>query len=169
IEGDGFFQIQLPDGAGTAYTRDGSFKFDNNRQIVTSEGYPLMPGFTVSQNAVQVTVAPNGTVSETVPGATGPIVNVLGQVELARFVNPAGLSAMGQNLFQVTAASGAANTNNPGTDGMGTIQSGYLEMSNVNMVEEMVNMIASQRAYEVSSKGIRTSDEMLQQAANLKR
>ena len=166
VEGDGFFQIQMPSGE-TAYSRDGTFKLDNTGQVVTSDGYALLPGITVPENALGVTVGPDGGVNATLPNQAAP-VNV-GNIQLASFVNPAGLNAIGRNLFLESGSSGAAVVGTPGSDGVGTIQQGYLEMSNVNMVEEMVNMITSQRAYEVSSKSIKTADEMLQLVANLKR
>ncbi|MBF0620285.1 MAG: flagellar basal-body rod protein FlgG [Magnetococcales bacterium] len=166
IEGRGFFQIQMPDGS-TGYSRDGTFKMDETGQVVTSDGYPLEPGLVVPQEAVQVTVGPDGSVNVILPDNVEP-VNI-GNVQLATFVNPAGLTALGRNLFQESGASGNPIIGDPGTDGVGTIQQGYLEMSNVNMVEEMVQMIAGQRAYEISSKGIRTADEMLSTATQLKR
>ncbi|MBF0311209.1 MAG: flagellar basal-body rod protein FlgG [Magnetococcales bacterium] len=166
IEGKGFFQIQLPNGE-TAYSRDGSFKLNNTGQIVTADGYLLNPGFNVPQEAKQVSIGPDGTVNVLLPNQVTP--QNLGTIQLAQFVNDAGLTAIGRNLFQESGASGTATTGNPGDNGLGTVQQGYLEMSNVNMVEEMVNMIASQRAYEINSKTIQTADDMLGQAANLRR
>ena len=166
IEGRGFFNIQMPDGT-TAYTRDGTFKLDSTGQVVTSDGYPLEPGIVVPPDAVQVTVGPDGSVNAMMPSQVDP-VNI-GNIQLTTFVNPAGLNAIGRNLYTESGATGDPVVGDPGTDGVGTIQQGYLEMSNVNMVEEMVQMIASQRAYEISSKGIRTADEMLGMAAGLKR
>ncbi len=166
VEGQGFFQIQMPDGS-TSYSRDGTFKLDNTGQIVTSDGYPLEPGITVPQNATQITIGPDGSVNVMLPNNVQP--QNIGNIQLARFVNPAGLNAIGRNLFTESGASGNPVVGTPGLDGVGTIQQGYLEMSNVNMVEEMVQMIASQRAYEISSKAIKTADTMLGTAAGLKR
>lgn len=166
IEGDGFFQITMPDGT-VAYTRDGSFKKDSQGQIVTSEGFPLEPQITIPPTATDVSISSDGRVTATIPGQTTP--QDLGQLQLARFVNPAGLESMGRNLLKETAASGTPTVASPGTDGAGTMVQKYLEMSNVQVVEEMVNMIVAQRAYEINSKAITTADEMLGQAANLKR
>ena len=164
INGNGFFQIQMPDGT-VAYTRDGSFKTDANGQLVTNNGYLVAPGLTVPPNTQSLTVAPDGTVSATVQGSAQPVV--LGNLQLASFVNPGGLEPRGQNLFVETAASGTPSTNAPGSDGLGTLQQGYLETSNVNVVEELVAMIQTQRAYELNSKAIQTSDQMLQRLAQL--
>ncbi|UZD55765.1 flagellar basal-body rod protein FlgG [Caldimonas aquatica] len=164
INGNGFFQIQMPDGT-VAYTRDGSFKTDANGQLVTNNGYLVAPGLTVPPNTQSLTVAPDGTVSATVQGSAQPVV--LGNLQLASFVNPGGLEPRGQNLFVETAASGTPTTNAPGSDGLGTLQQGYLETSNVNVVEELVAMIQTQRAYELNSKAIQTSDQMLQRLAQL--
>lgn len=164
IEGDGFFQITMPDGT-VAYTRDGAFKKDSQGRMVTSEGYPLEPGITVPENSTGITISSDGRVTATIPGGTED----LGQITIARFVNPAGLESIGRNLVKETAASGAAVVGNPGTDGAGTLVQQYLEMSNVQVVEEMVNMIVAQRAYEVNSKAIQTADDMLEKAASLKR
>lgn len=166
IEGDGFYQITMPDGT-LSYTRDGAFKTDSQGRIVTSEGYPLEPAITVPEGATDFSVSADGRVTATIPGQTTP--QDLGQIQLARFINPSGLDSMGRNLLKETAASGAPVTSNPGTDGSGTIQQKFLEMSNVQIVEEMVNMIVAQRAYEINSKAITTSDQMMEQAANLKR
>ena len=166
IEGDGFFQITMPDGT-LAYSRDGAFKLDSQGRVVTSEGYVLEPAITVPEGAIDFSVSSDGRVTATIPGQTTP--QDLGQIELARFINPSGLDSVGRNLLKETAASGAPVTANPGTDGSGTIQQKFLEMSNVQIVEEMVNMIVAQRAYEINSKAITTSDQMLEQAANLKR
>lgn len=168
IEGEGFFRVELPDGT-IAYTRDGSFKLDEQRRMVTSDGYPLADGITILENAPSdtIVISSTGAVSCTVmPAGT---VNPVGQIQLARFVNPAGLTAMGKNLFLESAASGEAILNNPGTDGTGTLLQNTLEMSNVQVVEEMVNMIVAQRAYESNSKAITTSDSMLEIANGLKR
>jgi len=159
INGVGFFQILMPDGT-TAYTRDGAFQSDINGQIVTSSGYPLHPPITVPPNAIDITVARDGTVSATMPGSVAPVQ--VGNIQLASFINPAGLQKMGENLFLETAASGAPNQNAPGTNGLGTVMQRYVEASNVNVVEELVNMIQTQRAYEMNSKSIETSDQMLQ-------
>ncbi|WP_374675360.1 flagellar basal-body rod protein FlgG [Ideonella sp.] len=164
IEGNGFFQVSLPDGD-TAYTRDGSFKLDPNGQLVTNSGYLVQPGITVPANALSVTIAADGTVNATVPGQTAP--QNLGQLQLASFTNPGGLDPRGGNLFGETAASGAPTAGNPGANGMGALQQGYLETSNVNVVEELVSMIQTQRAYELNSKAISTSDQMLQRLAQL--
>lgn len=168
IEGDGYFQITLPDGT-IAYTRDGSFKLDETRRIVTSEGYPLEPEITIPEDAPSdtITISSDGRVSALPAGEQES--EELGQIELSRFVNPAGLSSIGKNLYLETAASGAPINNEPGTDGTGTIMQRGLEMSNVQMVEEMVNMIVAQRAYETNSKAITTSDSMLETANGIKR
>jgi flagellar basal-body rod protein FlgG len=166
LEGDGFYQISMPDGT-ISYTRDGAFKQDSQGRIVTSEGYPLEPAITIPQGATSVSISADGVVTASIPGQTTP--QELGQIQIARFVNPSGLDSMGRNLLTETAASGAPVTTNPGIDGAGTIVQKYLEMSNVQVVEEMVNMIVAQRAYEVNSKAITTSDQMLEQANNLKR
>ncbi len=166
IEGDGFFQVLLPDGT-TAYTRSGAFKLDSEGRIVNSDGYPLEPAITIPTNAIDVTIGSDGRVSVLQPGSAVP--TEIGQIELARFVNPGGLKAMGKNLFIPTASSGDALAGNPDSDGFGSIMQGFVEMSNVNVVEEMVNMIISQRAYEIASKAVQASDEMLQAANNLRR
>ncbi|MBF0610194.1 MAG: flagellar basal-body rod protein FlgG [Magnetococcales bacterium] len=166
IEGQGFFQVQMPDGS-TAYTRDGAFKRDVNGTVVTPDGYPLVPNFTIPPDTTTITVGPDGTFSVIQSGNPNP--TQLGTIQLAQFVNPAGLSAAGRNLYTETAASGNAIPGTPGTDGLGTVQQTFLEMSNVNMVEEMINMITTQRAYEINSKTIQTADDMLGQVANLKR
>ncbi|MBB4843601.1 flagellar basal-body rod protein FlgG [Paucibacter oligotrophus] len=164
IKGNGFFQVQMPDGT-TAYTRDGSFQLDANGQMVTSNGYTLLPGITVPANALSVTVGNDGTVSITVPGQTAP--QTLGQIQLANFVNPAGLDPKGQNLFAETASSGTPNAGAPNANGLGALQQGYVETSNVNVVEELVAMIQTQRAYELNSKAVQTSDQMLQKLAQI--
>lgn len=166
IEGNGFFQIVMPDGT-IAYTRDGSFKKDSDGRIVTSEGYLLEPEIVVPENATNFSIAMDGVVTVTIPGDTNP--QEIGQIQLATFINPAGLTSIGHNLQLESAASGAPIVANPGDDGTGTIINQYLEMSNVKVVEEMVNLIVAQRAYEINSKVITTSDEMLSQAAGLKR
>jgi len=166
IEGDGFFQILMPDGT-IAYTRSGAFKLDSEGRIVNSDGYPLEPGITVPSNTLNITVGSDGKVTVLQAGSTTP--TEIGQIELARFINPGGLKAIGRSLYVNTASSGEATTGNPGAEGIGTIAQGFVEMSNVNVVEEMVNMIISQRAYEISSKAVQTSDEMLQIVNNLRR
>jgi|SRR5579875_1127884 flagellar basal-body rod protein FlgG len=165
IEGDGFFQVTMPDGT-TAYTRDGSFKIDANGAIVTADGYLLSPQITIPQQATSVTVNTDGTVTALLPGQTQP--QQIGQINLARFVNPAGLQAQGHNLLTQTAASGAPTISQPGLNGAGTLQGGYLENSNVSVVTEIVNMIVAQRAYEANSKAITTADQMLQTANQTK-
>ena len=164
IKGQGFFQIQLPDGT-TGYTRDGAFQVDANGQLVTGSGFPVQPGITIPANAQSVTIAPDGTVNVTVPGQAA--AQSLGQLQLASFVNPAGLEPRGANLYAETAASGTPNSDAPGSEGLGVVQQGFVEGSNVNVVEELVSMIATQRAYELNSKAIQTSDEMLQRLAQL--
>lgn len=166
IEGEGFFQITMPDGT-IGYTRDGSFKRDSDGRIVTSDGYPLEPEMAIPDNAIDITISAEGRVEVTVAGENDP--EEIGQIELARFINPSGLSNMGKNIYTQTAASGEPIVNVAGTDGAGTIVSQYLEMSNVKIVEEMVNMIVAQRAYETNSKAITTSDSMLEIANGLKR
>ncbi|MFN2340992.1 MAG: flagellar basal-body rod protein FlgG [Halanaerobium sp.] len=164
IEGDGFFGVQLPDGE-IAYSRDGSFKQDSNGNVVTSDGYQLEPPINIPAEATEVSITSDGTVNATVDGEN----QQLGQIQLYRFSNPAGLSSEGRNLYSDTTASGQAMEGSPGEDGFGTVTQGFLEMSNVKVVEEMTNMIAAQRAYETNSKSIQASDEMLQTANQLKR
>ncbi|MFN3821501.1 MAG: flagellar hook-basal body complex protein, partial [bacterium] len=166
IDGVGFFQVARPDGT-IVYTRDGSFKISPDGSIVTADGYRLEPNITVPADTVHIQVARDGTVSVILIGETEP--RVVGQLELARFVNPAGLRSLGQNLFQESISSGPPILGNPGIAGMGTVSQGFLESSNVQIVEEMVAMIMAQRAYEVASKAIRTAEEMLTIANNLKR
>jgi flagellar basal-body rod protein FlgG len=167
IEGDGFFQIQLPDGR-TAYTRDGAFQKDENGEVVTVDGYPLEPGITVPDDALEISVRADGTVSARVAGQADP--DVLGQIQLVRFINPSGLDqSLGRNLLLETTASGPPQAAEPGNDGVGTLEQGFLENSNVQTVEEILNLIIAQRAYEANSKVIQTSDEMLQTANNVRR
>ncbi len=166
IEGNGFFQVLLPDGT-VAYTRDGSFKKDSNGRLVTSDGFPVEPEIVIPQDAMQISVGTDGTVTVTLAGQAEP--QQLGQLQLARFVNPAGLSSIGRNLFLPTASSGAPITGTAGLEGFGNIAQGFVEMSNVQVVEEMVNLITSQRAYEVNSRAIQAADDMLQTANNLRR
>jgi flagellar basal-body rod protein FlgG len=164
INGSGFFQVQMPDGS-TAYSRDGSFHVDSQGQLVTSNGFAVQPAITIPANAQAVSIAADGAVSVTVQGSATP--QQVGALQLASFINPAGLSALGQNLYGETAASGAPSTNAPGSNGLGMLQQGYVETSNVNVVEELVSMIQTQRAYEINSKAIQTSDQMLQRLAQL--
>jgi len=164
IQGEGFFQIQQPDGT-TAYTRDGSFHRDANGQIVNSSGMALQPAITIPANTLTVTIGQDGTVSATTQGSAA--ATTVGTIQLATFVNDAGLSSQGQNLYVETAASGTAQTGAPGTNGIGTINQGYVETSNVNVAEELVNMIQAQRAYELNSKAITTSDQMLQRLTQM--
>ncbi len=166
IEGDGFFQVTLPDGT-IAYTRDGTFKLDSDGNIVTANGYPLEPGITIPPGTTAIHISSDGIVSVTQSGSSTP--EEVGNIELARFMNPGGLKSIGKNLYLPTPSSGDPETGVPGEDGMGSIAQGFLEMSNVNVVEEMVNMIVAQRAYEINSKSIQTTDEMLQMANNLRR
>ena len=166
IEGSGFFRVTLPDGT-FAYTRDGAFTKDQNGTLVNAQGYPLDPQITIPQDATSVTVAQDGTVTVTQPGQSAP--QQVGQITLSNFINPAGLNQLGRNLVQPTLASGDAIDGTPGTDGIGGINQGFLEVSNVDIAEEMVNMIVGQRAYEANSKTIRTVDDMLSLINNLKR
>ncbi|MGD1968354.1 MAG: flagellar basal-body rod protein FlgG [Desulfobacterales bacterium] len=166
IEGDGFFQIELPDGA-TGYTRAGEFKLDADGRIVNPDGFPLIPEMSVPADTISISVGLDGTVSVIQAGDLSP--TEIGSVQLARFVNPSGLISLGKNLFAPTNASGDEITGTPGENGFGTLAQGFLEMSNVSVVDEMVNMITAQRAYETNSKVITTADDMLQLANNLKR
>jgi flagellar basal-body rod protein FlgG len=166
IQGNGFFQITLPDGT-TGYSRAGAFKMNSTGQIVTSDGNPLSPSITIPSNATKINIGTDGTVSVQVPGQSAS--TTVGNIQLASFPNPAGLSSQGQNIFLTTDASGNPTTGTAGQNGTGTIAQMYLEMSNVNVAEEMVNMIVSQRAYEINSKAVTASDEMLQTANGLKR
>lgn len=166
IDGDGFFQVTMPDGT-TAYTRDGSFTLDQNGNLVNSAGYQLNPAVTIPQDTQSVTIATDGTVSVTQPGQTQP--QQVGQITLVHFINPSGLNLLGGNLVQQTLASGDPIEGTPGQDGLGKIQQGQLEISNVDVAEEMVNMIIGQRAYEANSKTILTVDNMLSTLNSLKR
>jgi flagellar basal-body rod protein FlgG len=159
VNGRGFFQITMPDGS-LAYTRDGTFQLNSQGQVVTSNGYPLQPSITVPQGSQSVTIGTDGTVS--VVPATSSTPTQVGTLTLADFVNPAGLQDRGNNLYSETAASGAPQTGTPGLSGLGTLSQGSLEASNVDVVEEMVNMIEVQRAYEMNSKAVSTTDQMLQ-------
>ncbi|MGQ0501663.1 MAG: flagellar basal-body rod protein FlgG [Panacagrimonas sp.] len=163
INGRGFFQILQPDG-GIAYTRDGNFQIDSQGQMVTSSGYLLQPGITIPEGAQSVTIGLDGVVSVQVAGQAAP--QQVGSLSIADFINPAGLQPHGENLYLETASSGAPQTGTPGLSGMGTIAQSALESSNVNVVEEMVNMIETQRAYEMNSKAISTADQMLQFISN---
>ena len=158
IQGKGFFQITLPTG-GTAYTRDGTFQLDANGQIVTHDGYTLQPGITIPNNAVDVTINQSGEVLAKIEGQVS--FSNVGQIQIANFANEAGLQAEGNNLLTETPASGSATTGSPGSIGFGSILQGFLETSNVNAVEEISNLISAQRAYEMNSKVIQTSDEMM--------
>jgi len=164
IKGQGFFQITMPDGS-TGYTRDGAFQVDSAGQLVTPTGYPVQPGITIPANAQTVTIAADGTVSVVVSGQPQPVAQ--GQIQLATFINPAGLEPRGGNLFAETAASGTPNVAAPGSGAHGALQQGFVEGSNVNVVEELVSMIATQRAYELNSKAIQTSDQMLQRLSQV--
>jgi flagellar basal-body rod protein FlgG len=166
IEGDGFFQVTRPDGR-LAYTRDGSFKLDGQGRLVTADGYPLEPEMVIPAEAESVSISPDGTVSVTMPGQTDP--QQLGQIQLARFLNPSGLSSLGHNLFENTPASGEAALGPASSSGFGQIAQSMLETSNVRIIDEMVNMIVAQRAYEINSKCIQVADEMLAMANALHR
>ena len=163
IQGRGFLQILMPDGT-IGYTRDGALQVDEAGQLVNSMGYVLDPNISIPNNALSVTVSSDGIVSATIPGSSTP--SQVGTIQLADFVNPTGLQPIGNNLFLESAASGSALTGTPGLDGLGTMIQGSLEGSNVNTVEELVNMIETQRAYEMNSKAISTADQMLQYATN---
>jgi flagellar basal-body rod protein FlgG len=164
VNGQGFLQVTLPDGT-VAYTRDGSLHQDAQGQLVTSSGYPVSPAITIPANAQSVTIGVDGTVSVTQQGQAA--ATQVGSLQLANFINPSGLEARGENLYIETAASGTPTANTPGTNGLGTLKQGYVETSNVNVVEELVNMIQTQRAYEINSKAIQTSDQMLQRLTQL--
>ncbi|WP_331773937.1 flagellar basal-body rod protein FlgG [Sulfurospirillum sp. 1612] len=166
ITGQGFFQVELPDGT-TAYTRNGSFKLDADGNMVNSDGYQLLPQITIPQDATQISIGTDGTVSVLQAGQTQ--MSEVGQIELANFVNPAGLHSLGNNDYINTTASGDAITSTPGLNGLGEIRQQFVEMSNVQLVEEMTDLITGQRAYEANSKAITTSDEMLQTVNGLKR
>lgn len=166
IEGDGFFQITMPNGD-TAYTRSGAFKLNESGMIVNSDGYQLNPSITIPSDSIGVTIASDGIVSVRQPGTTTP--SQVGQLQVARFQNPAGLRSTGRNLYEETESSGTATLGTPGSDGVGTIAQGYLENSNVSVVEEIVLMVTTQRAYEANSKVIQSADQMLSHAMNVKR
>lgn len=165
IQGSGYFQVTLPDGE-TAYTRDGTFGLSADGTIVTADGYTVLPGLTIPTNATSVTINTSGQLQVTIQGQTAP--TTVGQFQLATFPNEAGLAAQGDNLFLQTAASGAPVTGNPATTGFGTVMQGFIETSNVNVVTEITNLITAQRAYEMNSKVITTSDDMLSTLTNLR-
>ncbi len=166
IEGNGFFQVTMPDGS-MAYTRDGALKLSAEGRVVTSDGFFVYPEITIPDNATSLAVGLNGEVSAQVVGTDEP--QVIGQIELAKFINPAGLSAVGHNLYLQTPASGNPIVGSPTEEGLGKLNQGYLEVSNVKVVDEMVNMIVAQRAYELNSKVVQTSEDMTQIVNNLKR
>ncbi len=164
IQGDGFFQVLLPDGT-TGYTRDGAFQLNSQGQLVTSSGYEVQPSITMPANVIAVTIAKDGIVSVTQAGSNTP--TQIGQMQLATFINTGGLQSRGENLYLETAASGAPQPAAPGSNGAGLLNQSYVETSNVNVVEELVNMIQTQRAYEINSKSIQTSDQMLARLTQL--
>lgn len=164
IQGNGFFQVQMPDGS-AAYTRDGSFQVNSQGQLVTSSGFPVQPAITIPENVLSITVSRDGVVGVQRAGTTG--TTQVGNIQLVGFMNNAGLQSVGENLYIETAASGTPGTNTPGANGMGLLNQGYVETSNVNVVEELVGMIQTQRAYEINSKAIQSSDQMLQKLAQL--
>jgi flagellar basal-body rod protein FlgG len=164
IQGAGFFQVLMPDGT-TAYTRDGSFQVDSQGQLVTSSGFAVQPAITIPATAQSLTIARDGTVSVTTAGSVA--TTQVGNLQLATFINPTGLQAKGENLYVETTASGNPTQNTPGANGAGLLTQGYVETSNVNVVEELVNMIQTQRAYEINSKAITTSDQMLQKLTQM--
>lgn len=165
INGDGFFEVRMPDGT-EAYTRDGTFQISSEGNMVTSNGNLIEPGITIPQDTTSLTVGSDGTVQATVAGQSNPVT--LGQLQLAKFINPDGLHALGSNLYQETVASGTPILGNANSTGFGTIQQGYLEASNVSIVNQMVKMIEAERAYELNSKAVQTADNMMQLADNLK-
>lgn len=164
VQGRGFFQVLLPDGT-LGYTRDGSFSVNDQGQMVTASGLTVQPGISIPNNAQSITVGTDGTVSVQLPGQAAP--TQVGSLQLADFINPAGLQPRGENLYLESAASGPAQLGTPGLNGLGSLSQGNLESSNVNVVEELVNMIATQRSYEINSKAVQTSDQMLQRLAQL--
>lgn len=159
IQGNGFLQVSMPDGT-TAYTRDGSLQEDANGQLVTADGYPIEPAITIPQGAQSITIGTDGTVSVALAGQAN--TQQVGVLQMANFINPAGLQSMGQNLYEETASSGTPQTGQPGVNGMGTLLQGSLESSNVNVVEAMVDMIQAQRTYEMNSKSVSAANDMLQ-------
>lgn len=164
IQGAGFFSVLMPDGT-TSYTRDGAFHVDNQGQLVTASGFAVQPAITIPASAKSIAVGRDGVVTITQQGVVQP--TQIGQLQLAMFVNPAGLESKGENLYAETGASGNPNQGTPGSNGFGTLSQGYTETSNVNVVEELVSMIQTQRAYEINSKAITTSDQMLQRLSQL--
>jgi flagellar basal-body rod protein FlgG len=164
ISGNGFFQVLMPDGT-TAYTRDGAFQVNSQGQVVTASGYAVQPALTIPAGALSVTIGTDGIVSVTTSGTATP--TQIGQFQLASFINPAGLQSQGENLYLETAASGSPSTNIPGTNGLGVLNQAFLETSNVNVAEELVNMIEAQRAFEINSRAITASDQMLQRLTQL--
>lgn len=164
INGNGFFQVQMPDGT-MAYTRDGSFQTDASGQLVTASGYALQPAITLPPNSTSLSIGRDGTVAVTQAGSTASVQ--VGQIQLATFLNPTGLQSNGENLYVETDASGGANQTAPGQNGAGSLNQGYIESSNVNVVEELVNMIQTQRSYEINSKVVQTSDQMLARLGQL--
>ncbi|MBI5918068.1 MAG: flagellar basal-body rod protein FlgG [Nitrosomonadales bacterium] len=164
VNGAGFFSVLLPDGT-TGYTRDGSFQTDNQGQLVTGNGYVVQPAITIPANTTSLTIGTDGIVSVTQAGVVAPVQ--LGQLQLTTFINSAGLQSQGGNIYVETASSGTPATSTPGVNGAGLLNQGYVETSNVNVVEEMVNMIQAQRAYEINSKSIQASDQMLQRLTQL--
>lgn len=164
ISGQGFFQVQMPDGT-VAYTRDGSFQTDQNGQLVTNGGFPVQPAITIPANSLSMTIGRDGVVSVTQQGQAQPVQ--VGQLTLSTFINDAGLESKGENLYQETQASGAPTDSTPGNNGAGLLYQGYVETSNVNVAEELVSMIQTQRAYEINSKAISTSDQMLAKLTQL--
>jgi flagellar basal-body rod protein FlgG len=164
INGQGFFQVLMPDGT-IAYTRDGAFQTNNAGQLVTATGYVIQPAVTIPQGAQSITIGSDGTVTVLQSGSTTPVQ--VGSIQLATFINQAGLQAMGNNLYLQTASSGPPSLNTPGLNGTGLLDQGYVETSNVNVVEELVNMIQTQRTYEINSKAISTADQMLQKVTSM--
>lgn len=164
IQGNGFFQVTMPDGT-TGYTRDGAFQVDNAGRLVTSNGLPILNGITVPANATSLTIGQDGAVTAQVPGTVAP--QPIGSITLASFINPAGLEPKGNNIYAETTASGQPNAGTAGANGLGTLAQGFVETSNVNVVQELVTMIQTQRAYEMNSKAIQTSDQMLQKLGQL--
>lgn len=164
INGNGFFQIQLPDGT-TGYSRDGSLQLNSQGQIVTSSGYIVSPGVTIPSGSLTVTISRDGIVSAQASGTVAP--SQVGQLQLANFVNPGGLQSQGENIYLETASSGSPTTGNPGSTGLGVLNQGFTETSNVNVAEELVNMIQTQRAFELNSRAIQASDQMLQRLGQL--
>ncbi|MDP3653346.1 MAG: flagellar basal-body rod protein FlgG [Rhodoferax sp.] len=164
IKGNGFFQLTLPDGT-VGYSRDGAFQIDNAGRLVTSGGLPVSGGITIPSNATNVAIASDGTVTASIPGTVTP--QSIGTITLASFINPAGLEPKGQNIYAESAASGQPNAGTAGANGFGTLMQGFVETSNVNVVQELVSMIQTQRAYEMNSKAIQTSDQMLQKLGQL--